>query len=187
MKRITTVLIVALMGLTSEKADSKSGTFQVPFYIYNAASQFNIDSALLYAFCKVESNCKSRAINHDDGTAAQKALGIVDKSYGLFQIKISTAKGLGFKTTEITYDTFYNKKGKVVKIKKIIDHRKDLLKPEINSYYAAKLIRKLYDKYGDDTLKVISAYNAGHPIKGNIDYVSKVSREYVKCKLDRKL
>lgn len=133
---------------------------KIPHYIQEAAKEFDIDVALLYAICSVESKCRSTAVNHDDGTKSQKTQGVVSKSFGMFQIKVSTAKGLGFKS----------------------NHR-DLMRPDINTWYAAKLLRHLYDRYGE-TPKVISAYNAGRYITSNKAYVNEVLTNYAKFKID---
>jgi soluble lytic murein transglycosylase-like protein len=155
--RWMTVLIVFNVLLSSQ--DVASSTSPVPLHIRESAKKFHLDPILLYALCKVETGCKT-TINHNDGTKRQKDLGITSKSYGMFQIKLATAKGLGFKGN-------YEK----------------LMQPHVNSYYAAKYIRTVYDKY-HDTLLVLSAYNAGKPIKSNKAYVDKVSRLYVKYKVD---
>jgi soluble lytic murein transglycosylase-like protein len=184
MNKLYVVLVTSLVILLGGPQRVESDTSTVPYYIYNAATHFNIDIALMYSICMVESNCRARAVNHNDGTPAQKAAGIVDKSYGLFQIKTATAKNLGFIIKEdVTVEKF--RRGKVVKTKKTIDHTKDLLKPEINAWYAAKLLSHLYERY-HDTPKVISAYNAGHYIKSNKDYVRKVLVQFVRYKIDRK-
>jgi len=180
----TIALVISLIVAIVSSKSVESDTTTVPFHIYNAATKFKIDVALLYAFCRVESNCRAKAINHDDGTPAQKALGIIDKSYGLFQIKASTAQGLGFEVIEKVKVTTL-RHGKSRTIVKTINHTKDLLKPEVNAWYAAKLLRHLYDRYGD-TVKVISAYNAGHPTKANDEYVSKVLKQYARYKIDHR-
>jgi soluble lytic murein transglycosylase-like protein len=138
----------------------ESSTSRVPYYIYNAATAFNIDVGILYAICKVESKCRPTAINHNDGTSAQKEAGVVIKSYGIFQIKMATAKALGFR-------------GSVTK----------LLRPEVNTWYAAKLLRQLYNKY-KITTAALSAYNAGKPVSSNKNYVNKVLHQYVKYQVD---
>jgi soluble lytic murein transglycosylase-like protein len=130
------------------------------YYIHDAAEHFNLDSELLFAICQVESKCSPRLVNRNDGTKAQKALGIRSKSSGMFQIKLATARSLGFSGPD-----------------------KDLLLPHVNTFYAAKLIRRLFDKY-DDIFKVISSYNAGHPITGNKAYVNRVMRYYRRAKHD---
>lgn len=175
---------VLLAGMLFYSPTVIGETSKIPYYMYNAASEFNLDVALLYAICTVESNCKPRAINHDDGTRKQKSEGIKDKSYGMFQIKLTTAQRLGFKATEVVMvEKLY--KGKVKLVPKVINYTADLLKPTVNTWYAAKLLRHLYDRYGN-TEKVISAYNAGRYTKANTKYVNKVLRHYARYKLDKR-
>lgn len=147
-------LIVSTSGMTNNDT--------IPYYLFNASSTFKIDMALLQAVCTVESRCKAKAVNKDDATASKRAKGVKEHSLGLFQIKLATARGLGFKGS-----------------------RADLMKPEVNTWYAAKLLRSLYDRY-HLTYKVVSAYNAGHYIKSNKAYVDKVFRQYVHFKVDAK-
>lgn len=75
-------------------------------------------------------------------------------SHGYCQIKESTARGLGFK-------------GKA----------SDLLKKEVNMYWAGKYLRYQLHRYDNDFIKAISAYNAGS-VRGdriiNPGYVVKV-------------
>lgn len=154
-------LILVLLLAVPTAVDARNNG--IPFFMTNAASSFNIDVTLLYAICMQESHCRAGAINHNDGTKLQKNSGIVSKSHGMFQIKLATAKALGFN-----------------------GNTKDLRKPEVNSYYAAKLLRSLYNKY-QDTIKVVSAYNAGKPITGNKDYTRRVLEYYVRLKIDKPL
>jgi Transglycosylase SLT domain len=183
MKQIIIILSV-LSILVSSRVESNGASAVIPFYVYNAASRFGIDATLMYALCKVESQCKSRAVNRNDGTPDQKASGIKIKSYGLFQLQLSTVKSLGFIDHRITYVEKV-RHGKKVKVKVVTDFSKELLKPEVNSFYAAKLLRKLYDKHRT-TLRTLSAYNAGHPIKSNEEYVNKIVRLYTTYKLDKR-
>lgn len=184
MRYVILIVLINVLALVSNVKNVESDTSTVPYYIYNAATKFKIDVALLYAFCRVESNCRAKAINHDDGTAAQKAAGIVDKSYGLFQLKLSTVKGLGFQ--QIEHIKIVKKtKNKTVTIRKAVDHTKDLLNPEVSTWYAAKLISQLYKRYGD-TPKVISAYNAGRYTTANEEYVMRVLKAYTRYKIDKR-
>jgi soluble lytic murein transglycosylase-like protein len=130
--------------------------------MYNAASYYGISIKLMYAICKVESNCKPHAVNPNDGTAAQKKAGIISKSHGLFQIKLATARGLGFK-------------GK----------SSELQKPETNSWYAAKYLNELQRRYQGNAIKIISAYNAGCYTSRNKMYVNKVLQQYALYDLTR--
>lgn len=74
-------------------------------------------------------------------------------SYGLCQIKEATARDMGFT-------------GNV----------KDLFDPFINTYYSGKYLKYQLDRYDQDWVSAISAYNAGHrgyKVK-NKKYVNKV-------------
>lgn len=152
-----------MMSIVTVNASIGSAhTDTIPFYMYSAATTFHVDVALLYAICAQESKCKATALNKNDGNLAQKAAGKVVHSLGMYQIQLGTARALGFK-------------GKY----------KDLMKPEVNTYYAAKLLAHLYDKY-HDTVKVISAYNAGHYTKHNVNYVHQVVKNYIRYKIDKR-
>lgn len=149
------LLVVSLFSLNAYGDD-------VSFSIYSAATHFKINPELMRALCHIESRCKPAAVNHNDGTAKQKAAGIISKSHGLFQIKLSTAKWLGFHGTV-----------------------EQLQKPEVNAWYAAKYLNRLYNRY-KNTDKVLSAYNAGSYTTKNQSYVNKVLKQYAIYTLDRK-
>ncbi len=117
---------------------------------FMAASQtFNLPPGLLQAVCKVESNHTVAAINHNDKGSP---------SLGVCQVKLATAKFLGYAHTEDTL----------------------LSDPKVNAYYAAKYIRRQLDRYQGDTTKAVAAYNAGscrYNAEGlikNRQYVTKV-------------
>lgn len=161
MKYVGTIVILTVCMFNSVAVSSNSD--MLPHYITKAADEFELDTALLYAICSVESHCRASAINKNDATQSRRLAGIKEHSHGMFQIKMATARALGFKGA-----------------------KKDLMRADINTWYAAKLLRQLYDKY-DTTPEVISAYNAGRPIKGNVKYVNKVLKYYVTYKIDKKL
>lgn len=100
---------------------------------------------LLEAICHVESGNLRTAINtHDSGSA----------SYGACQIKLSTARWLGF-TGTVT----------------------DLwLDETINKYYASKYLSYLAKRYDNNLDHIISAYNCGK-LCNNKTYVNKVRSE----------
>lgn len=150
---ISLVLLLTLGSSTSQSAD-----FVIPEYMEKAAHTFDIELSLLYAICVRESKCNPKAINHDDATSLRKAMGKKEKSYGMFQIKVGTARGLGFT-------------GKP----------KELLNPETNAWYAAKLLNHLYNRYAEIS-KVISAYNAGKYTSRNRSYVKAVINKYKQFK-----
>lgn len=161
--KYVSVTIICLYTLFGNALTVDGSTTAVPYYIKVAAKEFNLDVALLYAICTKESKCRINAINLDDARKALKLQGKKEASTGLFQIKLNTAKMLGFKGTV-----------------------KDLMKPKVNTWYAAKYLRHLYNRYGSTT-KAISAYNAGRFINANKKYVDDVLKNYAYYKLDRGL
>lgn len=141
-------LYIYLFSLVVLTATTLGNSMLAPLHIHG------LDPKLMYAICKVESNCNQFAVNHSDGNKSQKARGITSKSYGMFQIKLSTAKSLGFTGTV-----------------------EELMRPEVNAFYASRLLTNLLVKH--KTLpKALSAYNAGKPSKHNKNYVNKVLLTY---------
>lgn len=106
---------------------------------------FSLPTGLLSAVCFVESGHKPTAMHKDDGHG---------NSVGLCQIKIGTAKLLGFKGTE-----------------------KDLLNPNINAYYSGKYLSKQLTRYNGNAKMAIAAYNAGTCRWNSSDMI--VNRKYV--------
>lgn len=135
---------------------ASSSQNQIPEFIIRAADKFQIEPFLLISVCKVESRCTATAINKNDGTKKAKAMGIKEHSHGLFQIKLATAKMLGFEGTAA-----------------------QLMNPEVNAHYAAKYLRHLMNRYHNDVPKAISAYNAGKASTHNKHYVHKVIKNYI--------
>lgn len=93
--------------------------------------RFNIPDGLLSSLCYVESRHIASIIHEDDGAS---------HSYGICQVKLETARYLGFMGTE-----------------------KQLLKPENNIYYAAKYLSKQIRRYRDITRGIV-AYNRGNSL-----------------------
>lgn len=90
---------------------------------------FGTPPGLLSALCYVESKHRPYAFNENDGGSS---------SIGICQIKLGTARGLGFKGTA-----------------------EELSRPKTNIYYAGKYLKTQIKRYGGDIKKAISAYNAG--------------------------
>lgn len=115
------------------------------------AKYINVPGTLLLAICTHESGLKN-IINENDGGSP---------SYGICQIKESTARESGFKGKE-----------------------SDLMKPEVNVLYAAKYLAKQLNRYNGDWTMAISAYNAGSYREStgrpgcprNMVYVDKIQR-----------
>lgn len=98
--------------------------------LFNTTSaQFNLPKGLLSSLCYIESTHNTKAIHKDDGTG---------NSVGICQVKLSTAKWLGFTGTE-----------------------KQLMKPSTNIYYAAKYLNYQIRRYHSTTRGII-AYNFGN-------------------------
>lgn len=107
-----------------------------------AALIVGIDPELLSAVCYVESGHKVDAYVHNDGGSP---------SYGQCQIKMDTAKDMGFNGTKA-----------------------QLMSPGTNALYAAKYLRYQHKRYGLWSSAVIS-FNAGRVIK-NQRYLNKVKK-----------
>ena len=103
-----------------------------------------VNPNLLSAVCFVESGHKPSAYVAMDGQSP---------SYGLCQIKLATARQVGFEGST-----------------------RDLMHPATNALYAAKYLRWQYERYGSWD-KAVSAYNAGRAIKGNAGYVGRVDKQ----------
>jgi soluble lytic murein transglycosylase-like protein len=95
-----------------------------------ATVHFQLPPGLLSSLCYIESRHQVNAIHHDDGRT---------NSVGICQVKLETAKWLGFKGTE-----------------------KDLMDPRINIYYAGLYLKKQLMRYNAQTNKAVIAYNYGH-------------------------
>lgn len=115
------------------------------------SSSVQLDTNLMHAVCRVESNCKN-VHNMDDGGSA---------SYGPMQIKLATANWMKFRSRIEGADLT----------------EEDMKVPEISMLYAAIYLKYQLNRYNGDELKAISAYNAGRAIKSNKSYVDKVLKE----------
>ena len=107
----------------------------------------DLPQGLLSALCHVESKHQVSAFVAHDGSSP---------SYGVCQIKLATARSVGFKGQE-----------------------KDLMQPSINIKYAAKYLKRQLNRYNGDTRKAVAAYNAGTYFEknkrpANFTYVRKV-------------
>jgi len=117
-----------------------------------AAKAVKIPSSLLLAVCIHESGLHNTVTPYDGNTP----------TYGVCQVKLSTAQSLGFEGTS-----------------------DDLMVPGINAYWAATYLKKQMARYDGDWCKAVAAYNAGtynesqvepgHP--RNLKYVRGVQRE----------
>lgn len=85
---------------------------------------------LLSSICYVESKYNAHAIHKDDGGS---------DSLGICQIKLKTARWLGFNGT-----------------------KQELMQPGVNIAYAAKYLHHLIGRYNGRVSQAVIAYNRGH-------------------------
>ena len=97
------------------------------FILYSA--QFNLPDGLLSSLCYVESGHNIEAVHLADGNG---------NSIGACQIKLKTARFMGFRGTE-----------------------KQLMRPDVNIYYAAWYLRYQINRYRS-VRKGVIAYNIGN-------------------------
>jgi len=107
-----------------------------------AALVAGVDPDLLSAICFVESGHNPKAYVHNDGGSP---------SYGQCQIKMGTAKDMGFRGT-----------------------KKELMSESVNALYSAKYLQYQRKRYGSWE-KAIIAYNAGR-VTYKTTYVNKVKQ-----------
>lgn len=95
------------------------------------SSQNHLPPNLLSSLCYIESHHKPDAIHKDDGPGGD--------SLGICQIKLSTAREMGFKGSA-----------------------KQLMSPSTNIKYAAKFLKYQLKRYGNNTERAVIAYNRGN-------------------------
>lgn len=105
------------------------------------AAAYGIPKNLLPGVCYVESKLKPEAIAYHDGEG---------HSLGLCQIKLNTARLMGFKGTE-----------------------EQLMDPKTNGEYAARYLHWQMKRYGNWTQAII-AYNSGSTTRLSNSYFRKV-------------
>lgn len=109
--------------------------------IFLATGQtFDLPKGLQSALCFVESTHRAHVVNKDDGKSS---------SIGLCQIKLATARMMGYKGTAA-----------------------QLKNPRINAYFSAKYLKWQIDRYDWDIDKAIAAYNAGKFIPGKTSFAA---------------
>jgi len=107
-----------------------------------AAISANIPINILKGVCWVESRHNPNAFVRNDAGSP---------SYGLCQLKLKTARWLGFKGP-----------------------RRALYSPVTNADYAARYLKYQYGRYHGNWIRAISAYNAGRALTANLEYVNLV-------------
>lgn len=98
--------------------------------IYVQAVITGVNPKFAESIARTESSLRPQVIAHEKKTNS--------KSYGLFQLRYSTAQELGFKGS-----------------------RKELLDINLNIEYGVKQIKACQVKYGNDLNKIACCYNAG--------------------------
>jgi soluble lytic murein transglycosylase-like protein len=111
----------------------------------SATVTYDLPPGLLSALCWTESKHDIHAIHHDDGNS---------DSLGICQIKLKTARMMGFKGTA-----------------------EDLMDPKENISYAAKYLKAQLRRYSLDSPKAVAAYNLGTFRKGSTRFAS--NQKYV--------
>lgn len=125
------------------------GTLTLAAVFSLVSTAYNLPEGLLSATCFVESSHRVHVVNHKDGGS---------RSNGVCQIKLETAKYLGFQGTE-----------------------KELMDPETNIYWAGVYLSKQLKRYDGNVRQAVAAYNAGRlrlDDKGNIRNQKYVTRVY---------
>lgn len=122
-------------------------------FITKTEIKYDLPAGIIKAIIKVESNGEVSAINSDDGTKRQKALGHKIKSHGLMQVQMGTARQMGFKGTH-----------------------KELLKPSVNVDVGAHYLRSLLDSHENNLAWSLSCYNSG---PGGRNCKNKIYGKYV--------
>lgn len=116
--------------------------------ILSAAKAAGVPGVLLLAICTHESSLTNIMVPHDGDSA----------SYGLCQIKESTARSLGFKGSvsgPLKFSpVFPNTMEPVGKAE-------GLMVPQTNAKYAAKYLKLQLQRYNGDFCMATAAYNAG--------------------------
>lgn len=125
--------------------------------LFSVISQtYNLPPDLLKSLCYVESTHNVYAVHIDDGGS---------NSIGVCQIKLPTAKLMGFRGTD-----------------------KELMNVHDNVKYAAKYLTFQLRRYNGNVYKAVAAYNTGSYITHNgVDpinkpYVNKVLKEWTQAK-----
>lgn len=122
----------------------------------STTTALQLPDGLLSSLCFVESSHNPKAVNKLDGNSP---------SLGLCQIKLDTARTLGFK-----------------------GDAKLLMNANLNAYFAGQYLKKQISRYHGDIRKAVGAYNsgtyreneAGNPI--NSLYIRKVFAKWTKNK-----
>lgn len=120
-------------------------TYAALLLLFNTQTKaFDLPPNLLASMCYVESQHNIHAHHVKDGAT---------DSFGVCQIKLATAKQMGFTGSA-----------------------DQLMKPEVNTYYAAKFLKYQITRY-NSVPRGVTAYNKGHSSSdGNSAYYQKITK-----------
>jgi soluble lytic murein transglycosylase-like protein len=135
-------LFYSLILLMPTSSALGSGVTPVLASLKQESQAHRVPYRLLYGICKQESMLNPRAFNKYDGGTPSR---------GLCQLKVATARAMGFTGTP-----------------------RELFNLGVNTHYAAKLLKYQMDRYHGDWIAAVSAYNAGHASKHNKHYIKQV-------------
>ncbi len=130
------LLLLASLLIPTSLASEKPRTISALARM--AEAKYDLPTGILSAIIKVESCGQVNALNEDDGTRAQRAVGLRVASHGLMQIQMATARHVKFLGTA-----------------------KELRRPATNIEVGARLMRHLLDSHKNDLALAITCYNSG--------------------------
>ena len=136
-------MYLLMLTLLSPISFAKEPLTSVHHIIKHTERKYKLPAGILSAIIKVESNGQVNAVNHDDGTQAQKSQGKKIKSYGLMQIQLATARHMKYKGTAEALRTAV-----------------------VNVDIGARYLRYLLDGHGQDLALAITCYNSGEHSRG---------------------
>lgn len=146
--RVFILLLASLISCNVAEAKLSKARLQVVETIIKAADKVQVPRELLLAICWTESSYRATLKPRIDGDT---------ESHGICQVKLETAEYM---------DEVYGHRHKVTRDK--------LQSPYLNAFYAAKYLRYQLNRYNWDWKKAIDAYNKGHHVSSESEYVQKV-------------
>lgn len=147
MKLVALLITTALLLGSTLGADDHFFRSPAEKAVFEAARLEQLDPTLLAGLCWHESGLDPARINEKDGGSA---------SYGLCQVKLGTARGLGFQISA-----------------------RDLLRPDVNARVAARYLAYQLGREHGDVVRALAAYNAGRVIVWNGRIVNRAYVEAV--------
>lgn len=153
--RVSKYLLFLALILPFNVATSSFKENKLQTIYKTSATNNKINTDILKAVCEIESNHNLKLKKVWDGGSY---------SYGICQVKLGTARFMGFKGKE-----------------------SELMKPEVNVEYAAKYLAYQLKRYNNDYKKAIVAYNRGSYSKEEVkSYSGKVALAFLNMKLKGK-